>query len=166
MRAQKLVPPFSYQRMTWIKPSLLWLMERSAWGHRARQERTLAIRIHRSAWDDALREAVLTNFEPGIHASGAAWRQDLDAARVRVQWDPERSIRGRKLDVRAIQVGLHRALAETYARDWIVGIADLSETVRRMRRHLDDGQVARARALLPKERLYEVDDVTRARLGM
>src|SRR5262249_6801183 len=28
LEAQRLVPPFSFQRMTWIKPSFLWLMER------------------------------------------------------------------------------------------------------------------------------------------
>ena len=29
---QHFVPPFSLNRMTWIKPSFLWIMERSNWG--------------------------------------------------------------------------------------------------------------------------------------
>lgn len=29
LKAQRFVPPFSFNRMMWIKPSLLWLMERS-----------------------------------------------------------------------------------------------------------------------------------------
>jgi len=164
--AQRFVAPFSMHRMTWIKPSLLWLMERSGWGRRARQERTLAVRIRRSAWDEALRSAVLTNYEAGIHPSGSEWRAALDAARVRVQWDPERSLRGAKLDHRAIQVGLHRDIVAAYAREWVVAIDDLSERVRKMRRLLDDKQVARARRLLPRERPYPVDEVTRRRLGM
>ena len=166
LKAQRFVPPFSLGRMTWIKPSFLWLMERSDWGHRARQERTLAVRIKRSAWDDALREAVLTNFEAGIHASGADWRKSLDRARVRVQWDPERSTRGKKLDMRAIQVGLHRDIAPVYASEWIVGIEDYSGLVAKIRRHLDQKQLARAKALLPREAVYEVDGETRRRLGM
>lgn len=164
--AQRFVPPFSLGRMTWIKPSFLWLMERSDWGRRARQERTLAVRIRRTAWDDALREAVLTNFEERIHPSGAEWRRDVDAARVRVQWDPERSIHGKKLDVRAIQVGLHRNIAPLYAHEWVVGIEDYTPRVQRIRTHLDHGQLQRARALLPREAVYGVDRETRVRLGM
>ncbi|MEZ4316980.1 MAG: DUF4291 domain-containing protein [Myxococcota bacterium] len=166
LKAQHFVPPFSFGRMTWIKPSFLWLMERSDWGRRARQERTLAVRIHRSAWDDALREAVLTNFEAHIHASGSDWRTALDDARVRVQWDPERSIHGKKLDVRAIQVGLHRDITPLYAKDWIVGIEDYTPLVQKIRGHLENKQVARARALLPREAVYDVDPETRKRLGM
>jgi len=32
---QKFVSPFSFNRMTWIKPSFLWLMERSGMGPEA-----------------------------------------------------------------------------------------------------------------------------------
>ena len=28
VEAQRFVPPFSFGRMTWIKPSFLWMMER------------------------------------------------------------------------------------------------------------------------------------------
>jgi hypothetical protein len=31
LRAGRFVPPFSFNRMTWIKPSFLWLMHRSKW---------------------------------------------------------------------------------------------------------------------------------------
>jgi hypothetical protein len=41
----RFVPPFSLNRMTWIKPSFLWLMARSNWGLKAGQEHILAIRI-------------------------------------------------------------------------------------------------------------------------
>lgn len=30
--------PFSFRRMTWIKPSFLWLMQRSNWGCKSNQE--------------------------------------------------------------------------------------------------------------------------------
>jgi hypothetical protein len=38
---------FSYARMSWIKPNFLWMMYRSAWGIKANQEITLALRIRR-----------------------------------------------------------------------------------------------------------------------
>jgi hypothetical protein len=41
----RFVPPFSRGRMTWIKPSFLWLMERSNWATKSGQEVVLAARI-------------------------------------------------------------------------------------------------------------------------
>ncbi|MFI0462895.1 DUF4291 family protein [Saccharopolyspora sp. 5N102] len=35
LRPNRFVPPFSFNRMTWIKPSFLWLMRRSGWAQKA-----------------------------------------------------------------------------------------------------------------------------------
>src|SRR3954451_23917941 len=51
---QKFVAPFSFNRMTWIKPSFLWLMERSGWGTKSGQEVALGVRIKRTGWETAL----------------------------------------------------------------------------------------------------------------
>lgn len=48
------VPPFSRWRMTWIKPSFLWLMARSDWARKPGQQTILAVRISRSGWEEAL----------------------------------------------------------------------------------------------------------------
>src|SRR5262245_58871683 len=69
LEAGRFVAPFSMNRMTWIKPSFLWLMERSGWGSKSNQERTLAVRITRAGWDRALSLGVLTSFHAGVHAS-------------------------------------------------------------------------------------------------
>ena len=53
LAAQIFVSPFSFHRMTWIKPSCLWLMERSNWGQKPGQERILAVNISRAGWDEA-----------------------------------------------------------------------------------------------------------------
>lgn len=43
-------PPFSMTRMTWIKPSFLWMMYRAGWGIKdENQKRILAIDIPHSA---------------------------------------------------------------------------------------------------------------------
>ena len=47
----RFVEPFSWGRMTWIKPSFLWLMSRSNWGQKSGQEHILAVRIKRTGWD-------------------------------------------------------------------------------------------------------------------
>jgi hypothetical protein len=40
-------PPFKIDRMTWIKPSFLWMMYRSGWGTKENQEYILAIKLKR-----------------------------------------------------------------------------------------------------------------------
>jgi hypothetical protein len=63
---QKFSAPFSFSRITWIKPSFLWMMERSNYGQKSGQECTLAISIKREAWERALRKAVLTSPEKRV----------------------------------------------------------------------------------------------------
>lgn len=69
IQQQKFVSPFSFQRMTWIKPSFLWLMGRSNWANKSGQEHILAIRIPRDFWEMLLSQSVHTDpslFHPNI----------------------------------------------------------------------------------------------------
>lgn len=43
LTAGTFVAPFKLDRMTWIKPSFLWMMYRSGWATKPGQERVLAI---------------------------------------------------------------------------------------------------------------------------
>src|SRR6266516_5749190 len=54
LAAGTFVPPFSRERMTWIKPSFLWMMYRSGWATKPGQERVLAVRISRAGFEWAL----------------------------------------------------------------------------------------------------------------
>ncbi len=164
--AQKFVAPFSFNRMTWIKSSFLWLMERSGWATKANQTRILAIRISRSGWERALSQGVLTSFEPSVHRSVDAWRLQFEASPVHVQWDPERSIHGRKLEHRAIQVGISRQLIEEYVSSWIQSIEDMTQFANKVRRMRMAGKHSEARRLLPIEREYSVQSETRRQLGI
>src|SRR5215813_10078591 len=48
-------PPFKMERMTWIKPSFLWMMYRAGWGYKDKdQRRILAIDVLRSGFDWAV----------------------------------------------------------------------------------------------------------------
>ncbi|MGI8799945.1 MAG: DUF4291 domain-containing protein [Pseudonocardia sp.] len=100
------VAPFKLDRMTWIKPSFRWMMYRCGWASKPGQERVLAVTITRAGFEAALSQTCLSHFDPAIHASEREWSQRKAASAVRVQWDPERSLRLERLDHRAIQIGL------------------------------------------------------------
>lgn len=151
--AGRFVPPFSRSRMTWIKPSFLWMMERCGWASKPGQERVLAIRITRAGWEEALSQAILSTDE----ASNAI---------VRVQWDPERDARGTKLNHRSIQVGLSRHIVDRYVDAWTQTITDVTALVARIDKHRRDGRWEKAAALLPREAIYPTPAAIAKRLGM
>jgi hypothetical protein len=162
--AQRFVPPFSFNRMTWIKPSFLWLMHRSNWAQKSGQECVLAVRIKRTGWEKALSSAVLTSFAPGVFASPADWSKQFAEAKVHVQWDPERSLRGAGLPYSSIQVGLSRHIIRDYVEDWIVSVEDYTPRVRKIYDFLQSGQPDKAKRQLPPERLYPVSSEIGRRL--
>ena len=51
---------FSLTRMTWIKPSFLWMMYRCGWAEKENQERVLAIDIKREAFDEIVKNAAMS----------------------------------------------------------------------------------------------------------
>ncbi|MBC3843386.1 DUF4291 domain-containing protein [Streptacidiphilus sp. 4-A2] len=144
LRAGRFVAPFSFQRMTWIKPSFLWLMHRSNWARKPGQERVLAVRMTREGWEEALSQASLTTADPAVVAQAA----------VHVQWDPERSPRGAALNHYSIQVGISRRLIRTFTDDWTVGLTDLTPQVHKAAALVQSGRAAQAQRLLPTERVY------------
>ncbi|MFE2164591.1 DUF4291 domain-containing protein [Streptomyces sp. NPDC059447] len=144
LRAGRFVAPFSFHRMTWIKPSFLWLMHRSNWARKPGQERVLAVRMTRQGWEEALSQAVLTTGDPAALARAA----------VHVQWDPERSLRGAALNHYSIQVGIGRDLIRTFAEDWTVSLTDLTPRVRKAAELIKAGHAAKAQRLFPAERVY------------
>jgi Domain of unknown function (DUF4291) len=166
LTAKHFTAPFSLSRMTWIKPSFLWLMERSNWARKPNQDRILAVRITRTGWETALSQAILTHPETKIHPDADQWRTEFDAAKVIVQWDPERSLRGVSLSHRAIQVGISRHLIETYVNEWVVNIEDKTPLVQKIDTLIRAGNADKAKDFLPKERVYPTTKEISQRLGM
>jgi hypothetical protein len=162
---KRFVPPFSFHRMTWIKPSFLWMMHRSNWGLKSGQEMILAVRITREGWEDALSHAVLTHPDLRVYRNAEEWRTLFEPAIVHVQWDPERTLRGKALAEKSIQVGLSRHIIERYVNDWIVEIHDMTPLARKIYRLLQDGQEAKAKSFLPSERVYPLDSAIARRIG-
>jgi hypothetical protein len=162
----KFQPPFSLHRMTWIKPSFLWMMARSHWGQKRDQEYILGIRITRSGWEQALRAGVLSTPEKPVYATLEDWQSAIKTAQVVIQWDPERSLRGGKLEHRSIQVGISRHLIQAYVEDWIISIRDMTPLVKKIYALRKLGRYSKAEDFLPKERIYPVETDIAARLGM
>ncbi|MGW0826858.1 DUF4291 domain-containing protein [Streptomyces sp. NPDC002845] len=146
------------ERMTWIKPSFLWMMYRCGWGTKEGQETVLAVEISREGFEWALRSSCLSHYVSGLHADRAAWRRQLRRAPARVQWDPERDLRLSPLPYRSLQLGLSGEAAARYADEWIVGIDDVTPLATEIHGLVRAGELDRASVLLPGERPYPLDD--------
>jgi Domain of unknown function (DUF4291) len=144
---------YNRDRMTWIKPSFLWMMYRSGWATKQRQERVLAIEITRTGLEWALANAALSHFQPDVHSSEQQWASSLRRP-VRVQWDPERSLTMRPQEHRSLQVGLSGEAVHRYVDSWIVGITDVTGLAHRIHSLVKAGDLTKAEALLPPERTY------------
>lgn len=96
-----------------------------------------------------------------------------DSSSVKVQWDPERSIRIERLDYRSIQIGIPGSLTRQWCEEMIVGIEDVTGKARELKRVLDSDTDKKItleelveRGLVPVEREFEVPAEIRRALGM
>lgn len=146
-------PPFSMTRMTWIKPSFLWMMYRSGWAQKdARQVRILALDITRTGFDWALANACLSACPP--HVSLDDWRRRKDAMPNVVQWDPEKNIYLQPLPHRSVQIGIGAAAVQAYVHDWIKRVEDVTSLTRTIHGLVEEQRISDATAMLPLERPY------------
>ncbi|WP_223241467.1 DUF4291 domain-containing protein [Flammeovirga sp. EKP202] len=166
LKHQKFEKPFSFHRMTWIKPSFLWLMERSNWGSKSNQEYILGIKIKRECWEKALSLGVLTDPDKEVYSSGYEWDMLFKDAKVHIQWDPERTLKGGKLQERTIQVGISRFLIEGYNNEWITEIIDMTPLVKKMSALRKAGKYKEVKRFLPKERLYPISESIGKKIGI
>ncbi|MFD8379324.1 DUF4291 domain-containing protein [Streptomyces sp. NPDC059679] len=145
-------------RMTWIKPSFLWMMYRCGWGAKEGQETVLAIEITREGFEWALGRSCLSHYERGLHPDQAAWKRALKGAPARVQWDPERDLRLRPLPHRSLQLGLSGEAARRYADEWTVAITDVTPLAHEVHALVRQDELDAAARLLPEERPYPAGD--------
>lgn len=167
-------PKFDTIRMTWIKPSFAWVLYRSGYGHKPRQNRILKVKLPHEALAHLLSQCkcVDTNKET---RSGQGTENGAGAGRV--QWDPERdlmSANGREprmlLRRRAIQIGLKGRLSEFYVKN-VASIEDVTELGHRICQAHRAKKKSAMLALLPElpdERPYKpgCPDSVLAGLGM
>lgn len=149
-------PPFSLNRMTWIKPSFLWMVYRAGWGFKdPGQNRILALDITRAGFDWALDHACLSH--PPEDMPPAEWEAMKAGHPVRIQWDPERDLHHNPLPHRAIQVGIRDEAVARYVNDWIVNVTDVTAFARAVHGLVQAGRLEEAHAMLPVETPYPLD---------
>ncbi|MDW6092422.1 DUF4291 domain-containing protein [Vibrio rhizosphaerae] len=160
-------PPFKMERMTWIKPSFLWMMYRSGWGKKdSGQKRILAIDITREGFEWALEHSCLSHCLNGNYASKEEWQAIKNTSPVRIQWDPERDLLLQPLEHRAIQIGLSREAVKLYVNEWIQNITEVTETAAEIYSLVKQNQLEAAKHRLPVEAPYNVCNKLAETLGM
>ncbi len=148
-------PPFSMTRMTWIKPSFLWMMYRADWGKKdSGQERILAIDITHEGFREILRQGVISHYDPALFNSQEEWKKEIQQSDVIIQWDPERDIHLNKLEQRTIQIGLRNQAVENYINKWIINIEDITNRAHQIYELVKMNKLDMAYNLLPEETIY------------
>ena len=149
-------PPFSMTRMTWVKPSFLWMMYRAGWGFKdPGQNRILAIDITRDGSEWALRHACSSHRDSSMPQE--EWTRFKSQHPVRVQWDPERDLLLNPLNHRSLQMGLEGEAVARYVHEWIVSIEEITLLAHQIHSLVNAGKLDDARAALPDEQVYPVD---------
>ncbi|CAA6810481.1 MAG: Unknown protein [uncultured Sulfurovum sp.] len=146
-------PPFKTERMTWIKPSFLWMMYRAGWGKKDdNQKRILAIDISREGFEWALEHSLMSNHTSEY--TKEEWKKLKETTPVRIQWDPERDLFLEPLNYRAIQIGLSNEAVPLYVNEWIQNITEVTELASEIHSLIQDNNIEEAKLLLPKEIPY------------
>lgn len=152
---QSFVAPWKPGRMTWVKPSAIWMGYRCGWSQKDKnQARVLAVDLHREAFDLLLSEARL------------AKSQDEGPCDVVVQWDPERGLGGPKgkdafthpMDFRSLQMGIRGEMTKRFAQEFIAQITDVTRIFQEIGRELEHGNIDGAFAKLPREEVYPLPE--------
>ena len=148
---------FSMSRMTWIKPSFLWMMYRCGWAEKENQEHVLAIDIKRSGFDRAVNSAIISTFSEELGISKEEWQRQVKESDIRVQWDPEKDIYGNNLPYRSLQLGLRGNAVKEYVNDWIVNVTDITDYVHELNtlRNNHENIIER----LPKEEVCKISSL-------
>lgn len=147
---------FNRNRMTWIKPSFLWMMYRCGWAEKEGQEYVLAIDIKREAFNYLIEHAVLSTYGDEMGISKKEWDKLIKQTNIRCQWDPERDCYGNKLPYRSIQLGIRREMVVQYIQDWIVHIEDITDYVKLLKKKKDKKEDISF--LLPEENIYPMSE--------
>jgi len=144
-------PPFKMERMTWVKPSFLWMMYRAGWGLKDEgQQRILAIDITHEGFEWALSHSCPSHATPGM--SEQEWRTLKEASPVRIQWDPERDLHHNPLAHRAIQIGLSKEAVRLYVSKWVRRISEVTPLAHEIHALVQQGRLNEATDKLPVER--------------
>jgi hypothetical protein len=124
----------------------------------------LKIKITHEGFLEILSQSVETSFNPDVYQSVHQWRLALARSDVRLQWDPDRSLRGERLERRAIQIGIRGETVQKYVRSWIIQLEEVTALAKQIGEAVRDGREDAPQ--VPDEIEYSVSQELQQRLGM
>ena len=154
---------FNLERMTWIKPSFGWMLYRSGYATKHRQEGILKIKLRHEGFRTILGRAVPTTYDPVLYPSPEEWGSALRRSEVRCQWDPDRDLHLVRMDRRTIQLGLSGETVVQYVREWIMALEDATPLARSAQIAVEQRRQPPA---VPEEQVYPLDADLKRRLGI
>lgn len=149
---------YDFERMTWLKPSFLWMMYYSGWAKKHDQENVLAIKMKRSGFDEILHQAVIATFYKEIYADNTTWQQQINHSEVQLQWETYHDLVGNKTDRKAAKIGIKGAVLQRYNEEWIVSIENITTYVKEQQALILDNHLQWVQ--LPREKVYTPADLT------
>ena len=155
---------FNLERMTWIKPSFGWMHNRSGNATKHRQQTILKNKLSHGGFQQIIAQGVPTSFNRDIFASQRDWQTSLKSSEVRYQWDPDRDLLLRRLENRALQLGIRGSVVHSYVNNWILQV----EEVTQLAHDIQDAANKKLQDMpkVPEERLYQVSDQIQKTLGI
>ena len=154
---------FGLDRITWIKPSLGWMLRRSEYASKHRMEAIAKIKLSHEAWIEILSQSIETHWNPSLFSVEDDWKQKLDKSDVIHQWDPERDLQGKRLERQAIQIGIRGEVIKKYVQEYITGVEDITALA------LKIGEIVKKRGSkfpeVPEEKEYPFSDELKRKLG-
>lgn len=147
---------YSFNRMTWIKPNFLWMMYRAGWASKQNQECIVGIWITKIGFETILKEAAYSSYQADIYQTTENWKANLATKSVRLQWDPDHDIHGKKQERRAIQLGMKGDILKRFNEEMICEIVDLTNFVKTQKQLIDNRQLEQLQ--VPKEEIFKALD--------
>lgn len=149
---------YEFNRMTWLKPSFLWMMYYSGWAKKENQENVLAIKMHRNGFDKILEGAVMSSYYQEIYGTDKAWKNELEHSDIQVQWEPYHDLFGNKTERMAAKIGIKGAVQKMFNEEWIIEIENITSFVTKQQQLLKANEIDLIQ--LPHERAYAPEDLT------
>lgn len=156
---------YSFNRMSWIKPGFLWMMHRSGWAMKEQQQSILAITLPLHHFKTILSTATISAYDAALFATPADWRTALEQTDVRLQWDPDHDPFGKKLERKAIQIGMKGETLRLFCTKWITRIEDITAFVKKEYQNLQEKGLEELN--VPVEEIVNLDnDIIKKRIGI
>jgi hypothetical protein len=140
------------------------MLYRSHYATLQRQERILKIKLSPEGFQTILSQGVPTSYNPDLFSTEQEWQRALQQGTVRYQWDPDRDLWLRRLDRRAIQLGVRGSVVKEYVNTWILKIEDVTELAHTIKAVIEKKQ--KEIPSVHQECVYEVNPQIQLILGM